>query len=280
MRKTLSIGIIILLLLAIPAHLWCAFVVFFFASAPGTPLVWAFLVAAAAPLFILCRRWVDKPWSRTDIVLAVIVALPGIAAGTMAILSGSSISALLILEMLLCAGFVAGCIYLWRNPEQDKDRMVPLDQRPATEQELAISYETMFAERGEFTPSDPLEFHLYHLARYWSRLVGFCRIMPGSPEIFADGAMGITIRVANRFMDPLVGAFPALVASWNSYNQLSERVLQRRVVLLNDVEAASEAFDRLLATASYDPWFDSPHRQSGPVRMEDLVDKGIPDNAI
>ncbi len=36
-------------------------------------------------------------------------------------------------------------------------------------------YEKNFAERGGITPSDPLEFHLYHLARYWSRLVGFCR---------------------------------------------------------------------------------------------------------
>jgi hypothetical protein len=48
-------------------------------------------------------------------------------------------------------------------------------------------YERMFAERGGITPSDPLGFHLYHLARYWNRLVGICRQAPSKPEVWIDG---------------------------------------------------------------------------------------------
>ena len=72
-----------------------------------------------------------------------------------------------------------------------------MSARPLSERvsDMIPRYEKLFAERGGITPADPLKFHLYHLARYWSRLVGFCRQDPSKPAGFIDGDLGACVQV-------------------------------------------------------------------------------------
>lgn len=253
MRKNISILTTALLVLVTPLHLWWAFGLYFWTYPLENILLCGVLLAAIAPPVVLVRRFIGKPWSNADLVLAGMVVLPGAIVGMETLLADRRFHPLFLFPLAVHAVIFAGSIYLKGNPPADEDRVALLDQRPATEEEFASSYRQMFAERGGTTSSDSLEFHLYHLARYWSRLVGFCRLKPGPPEFWADGSMGIAIRIANRFTDPLVDSASPLIASWNSYKQLAEKVLHRHV-LLDDVEAASDAFDRFLAETGYSPW--------------------------
>jgi hypothetical protein len=69
---------------------------------------------------------------------------------------------------------------------------------------MISGYEEMFAERGGVAPTDPLKFHLYSLARYWSRLVGFCRQTPSSPEGWIDGDLGACVQGGSEFAHKLI----------------------------------------------------------------------------
>ena len=115
-------------------------------------------------------------------------------------------------------------------------------------------YEKLFAERGGITPTDPLKFHLYHLARYWSRLVGFCRQAPSKPAGFIDGDLGACVQVGSEFADRLIGSDSPIYASWQNYWTQTQAVLHQRPVTIDSVEAASKAFDVCVAELKYDPW--------------------------
>ena len=115
-------------------------------------------------------------------------------------------------------------------------------------------YEKMFAERGDVTPSDPLEFHLFHLARYWSRLVGFSRQTPSKPEGWIDGDMGACIEVGSEFAHRLIGPSSPIRDQWQEYWRRKQAILHERPVTLVDVELASQSFDRCLVALNYDPW--------------------------
>ncbi|RYD24447.1 MAG: hypothetical protein EOP88_00125 [Verrucomicrobiaceae bacterium] len=130
-----------------------------------------------------------------------------------------------------------------------------------TEEEFVSSYEQIFEERGGVTPSDPLEFHLYHLAEYWGRLVGFSRVWPDSPGAFVKGGPGDGIRVANRFAAGVIEDSPAISEAWQTYVRLADVVLNEPTVSVIDVEAASEALDRCRAIL----------KAAGPVAPRPLV---------
>ena len=115
-------------------------------------------------------------------------------------------------------------------------------------------YEKMFVERGGITPSDPLEFHLYHLARYWSRLVGFCRQCPSKPEVFIDTDLGACVKVGSEFAHKLIGSNHPIHERWQKYWKRTQAILHERPVTIEEVEAASRAFDECLAELRYDPW--------------------------
>jgi hypothetical protein len=115
-------------------------------------------------------------------------------------------------------------------------------------------YEKLLAERGNITPSDPLEFHLYHLARYWSRLVGFCRQYPLKPEVCIDGDLGACVAVASEFAHKLIEPSSTIHRLWQDYWTHTQAILHDRPVTIEDVEAASRKFDECLAELRYDPW--------------------------
>ena len=114
-------------------------------------------------------------------------------------------------------------------------------------------YEEMFANRGGVTPTDPLKFHLFHLARYWSRLVGFCR-QGASPDHFINSDLGACIQVGSEFADALIVPDSPIYQLWQDYWTLTQAVLHRPPVWLAAVEAASLAFDACTAGLRYDPW--------------------------
>ncbi|HEV2437978.1 MAG TPA: hypothetical protein VG077_18440 [Verrucomicrobiae bacterium] len=119
---------------------------------------------------------------------------------------------------------------------------------------MTSNYEKLFAERGGITPSDPLQFHLYHLARYWSRLVGFCRQTPSKPESWIDGDLGACVQVGSEFADKLIGSASPIYSRWQNYWTQTQTVLHHRPVTIDAVEAASQAFDACVADLKYDPW--------------------------
>jgi hypothetical protein len=115
-------------------------------------------------------------------------------------------------------------------------------------------YEEMFAERGRITPSDPLQFHLYHLARYWSRLVGFCRQDPSKPAAFIETDLGACVQVGSEFAHKLVGPDSPIFRLWQDYWRQAQGVLYERPVTIEAVESAARAFDECLSELKYDPW--------------------------
>ncbi|RYD42225.1 MAG: hypothetical protein EOP85_11510 [Verrucomicrobiaceae bacterium] len=112
----------------------------------------------------------------------------------------------------------------------------------------------MFDRRGEVTPSDPLEFHLYHLARYWSRIVGFIRQYPGDPERWMDGNGGQAIRIANGFTESAINPASKVLNEWQIYKVASDATFHKRPLSGDDIEKASAAFERFLVAAGYNPW--------------------------
>lgn len=114
-------------------------------------------------------------------------------------------------------------------------------------------YEEMFEERGGVTPTDPLQFHLYHLARYWCRLVGFCRQMPKSPEACIDGELGALVAVASEYSNALIGLDRRVGAVWAEYWSRAQTMLHERPVTIEDVERTSEIFEQVLSTLEFDP---------------------------
>jgi len=133
-----------------------------------------------------------------------------------------------------------------------------MNLKQRTEQ-MIPGYRRMFEERGDVTPIDPLEFHLYHLALYWSRLVGFCRMTQSSPEGWIDGDMGACIEVGTRFANDVVDSQPRIRDRWNDYRMKVDEILYQRPVTLHDVEEASTLFDQCLASIEYNPWANKSH---------------------
>jgi hypothetical protein len=115
-------------------------------------------------------------------------------------------------------------------------------------------YTEMFAGRGDFTPSDPLEFHLYHLSRYWSRLVGFCRQDTCKPAVFIDTDLGACVQVGTEFAHRIIDQASPIYEQWQDYWIQAQAVLHKRPVTIEAVETASRAFDACLAELKYDPW--------------------------
>ena len=104
---------------------------------------------------------------------------------------------------------------------------------------MISSYEKIFAERGGITPSDPLEFHLYHLERYWSRLVGFCRQDPSKADCFVDSDLGACVEVGSEFAHKLIGPSSPIHERWQEYWRRTQAILHKRPVTIKNVEAAS-----------------------------------------
>jgi len=119
---------------------------------------------------------------------------------------------------------------------------------------MISGYEEMFAERGGVTPIDPLKFHLYHLARYWYRLVGFCRQTPSNPEGWIDGDLGACVQVGSEFVHGLIAPDSPIYRLWQDYWAQTQSVLHNRPITMDAVEAASRAFDACLVELKYDPW--------------------------
>ena len=140
-----------------------------------------------------------------------------------------------------------------------------MSTRPLAERvsDMIPRYAKHFAERGGVTPSDPLEFNLYHLARYWSRLVGFCRQTPSKPESCIDGDLGACVQVGSEFAHKLIGADSPIYRHWQDYWKQTQAMLHQRPVTIEAVEAASRAFDACVQDLKYDPWASQITAQDG-----------------
>ena len=126
----------------------------------------------------------------------------------------------------------------------------PLNERTA---KMIPSYKQSFAERGGITPIDPLEFHFFHLARYWSRLAGFCR-MNNTPEAVVNSDLGACVQFGSDFANDLIGADSPIYLQWQEYWKKTQSILHERPVTLADVESGSKLFDECLAVLKFDPW--------------------------
>src|SRR5262245_37576100 len=120
---------------------------------------------------------------------------------------------------------------------------------------LSSRYEQLFKERGGITPSEPLRFHLYHLSRYWIRLVGFCRRVPEKPEKAIDSDYGACVAVASEFARRVIDPSLPCYERWQDCWRQTQTVLYDRPVTLEQVEAAARAFDDCLTRLGYDPWW-------------------------
>jgi hypothetical protein len=120
--------------------------------------------------------------------------------------------------------------------------------------DMIPGYEQMFSERGGITPSDPLKFHLYHLARYWSRLVGFCSQDPSKPEVFIDGDLGACVKVGSDYAHKLIEPSSPIYELWQDCWRKTQSILHDRPVTIKNVEDASQAFNDCLVGLKYDPW--------------------------
>ena len=115
-------------------------------------------------------------------------------------------------------------------------------------------YEEMFAGRGGVTPSDPLQFHLFHLARYWSRLVGYCTQDPSSCAAFIDSELGACVQVGSDFAHKLIGTDSPIFELWQEYWAHTQSVLHTRPVTWEAVDRTSGILETCLAELGYDPW--------------------------
>ena len=130
-------------------------------------------------------------------------------------------------------------------------KTIPLSERVS---EMIPNYERLFAGRGDVSPLDPLEFHLYHLARYWSRLVGFSRQYPLDPVCCINGDLGACVQVGSEFTHKMIGVGSPCYELWQECWTRTQTVLYERPVTIETVETASRAFDAYLAGIKYNPW--------------------------
>jgi hypothetical protein len=116
------------------------------------------------------------------------------------------------------------------------------------------NYAKHFAERGTFPSPDPLEFHLYHLACYWSRLLGFCRLPSTGIQAYIDGSLGACVKVGSEFADQLIGPESPIYEIWREYFRRTNSALNGSMPTLDDLETAHQLFTECLAGLNYDPW--------------------------
>ena len=132
------------------------------------------------------------------------------------------------------------------------------NQLAARTHAMTPGYEQMFNERGGITPADPLEFHLYHLARYWSRLIGFCRLVPVQRETAIETDLGACVAVGSEFAHKLILPEMRVYRLWREYWQRTQAILHDRPVTLADVELALGVFNDCLSELKFDPWANHP----------------------
>jgi hypothetical protein len=113
----------------------------------------------------------------------------------------------------------------------------------------------MFASRGEVTPADPLEFHLFHLARYWSRLGGFAGHVSDGCNSLIEGDLGIAVRMGTEQADRVIRDMDLIGDLWTDYVEQVETMMTLRPVSTETMERASAGFDRCLEAIGYDPWY-------------------------
>ena len=123
---------------------------------------------------------------------------------------------------------------------------------------LIPKYQKLFAQRGGITPTDPLEFHLYHLVRYWSRLVGFCRQDPSRTEGLIKTDLGACIEVGTQLAHELVKPESLIYSRWQNYWTQTQSVLHKRPVSIESVEATSRIFDECVSELKFDAWTGKP----------------------
>jgi len=119
-------------------------------------------------------------------------------------------------------------------------------------EELRADYQRMFEQRGGATPSDPIEYHLFHLALYWSRLVGFCRMSPAKSAGFVDNDLGVCVTIGSEYVNKTIEASQPAYRNWHDCWHRTQKVLYERPVALGDVEDAVRSFNEFLSARGSD----------------------------
>ncbi len=130
--------------------------------------------------------------------------------------------------------------------------------RAEREAELVSAYNKSFAERGEnadILPDDPLEFHLYHLARYWGRLTGFCNNFNREyPEGYVEGDLGFCVKFGSECVDDIIAPSSPIYGKWREYCKHTQAIFDEKSVTTDQINLASGLFNECLSILSYDPW--------------------------
>lgn len=119
--------------------------------------------------------------------------------------------------------------------------------------EMIPDYQRMFDERGGVVPVEPLKFHLYHIALYWRRLIGFCKEYP-KPEGWIYGDLGACIQVGSIFAHKLISPDSPIYDLWQEYWAQTQALFHERPVTMEAIEAASKVFDDCLKKIGYNPF--------------------------
>jgi|GEM_PF-4556464 len=121
-------------------------------------------------------------------------------------------------------------------------------------EEMISRYKEIMATPSDVTPSDPLEFHLFHLVRYWSRLTGFCSHSSMEPKSLIDSDLGLCVKVASDFAHRLIDPDSSIYELWQKYRLLEQVVMDESRLSIEQVEAAASAYEACLEKLDYDPW--------------------------
>ena len=101
------------------------------------------------------------------------------------------------------------------------------------------------------------EFHLFHLARYWSRIVGFAEVVGDGCDSLVEGDSGSLVRMATDQAGRVLREADLIPNLWTEYVDQLETMLTLRPVSVKVIERASDEFDKCLEAIGYDPWLDS-----------------------
>ncbi len=131
--------------------------------------------------------------------------------------------------------------------------------------ELRSQYEQNFRVRHDAALVEPLECHLYHLALYWSRLMGFCDLDRSDASGWVNSDLGACVAVGTEIVSEIIDAQAPCFEAWESYRTLTDAMLFNKTRSIEDVKAASKAFGHFLDLMGYVSWESWAPTPSSPI---------------
>ena len=131
--------------------------------------------------------------------------------------------------------------------------------------EIRSQYEQNFSVRDDAALVEPLEYHLYHLALYWSRSIGFCDLDRLDASGWVNSDLGACVAVGTEIVSEIIDAQPPCFEAWESYRTLTDAMLRNETRSIENVKAASKAFAHFLDLMGYVSWESWAPTPSSPI---------------